>query len=87
MKCTKIGGSEIANARVTFAGGINYFIGGKVSRCLKEAILKYIMWLIIQKYVCMVSGLCSMIAFSFYGNRLRAEFQDPYIKTTKYVDC
>ncbi|XP_035030704.1 claudin-10 isoform X2 [Hippoglossus stenolepis] len=27
MKCTKIGGSEIANARVTFAGGMNYFIG------------------------------------------------------------
>lgn len=29
MKCTKIGGSEIANARVTFAGGMNYLIGGK----------------------------------------------------------
>ncbi|KAF3694826.1 DnaJ -like protein subfamily C member 3 [Channa argus] len=27
MKCTKIGGSEIANARVTFAGGMNYLIG------------------------------------------------------------
>ncbi|XP_061652587.1 claudin-10 isoform X3 [Phyllopteryx taeniolatus] len=24
MKCTKIGGSEVANARVTFAGGITY---------------------------------------------------------------
>lgn len=30
MKCTKIGGSEIANARVTFAGGMNYLIGGKL---------------------------------------------------------
>uniref|UniRef100_A0A7N8X1Q2 Claudin n=1 Tax=Mastacembelus armatus TaxID=205130 RepID=A0A7N8X1Q2_9TELE len=28
MKCTKIGGSDIANARVTFAGGMNYLIGG-----------------------------------------------------------
>uniref|UniRef100_A0A3P8V5K2 Claudin 10 n=1 Tax=Cynoglossus semilaevis TaxID=244447 RepID=A0A3P8V5K2_CYNSE len=28
MKCTKVGGTEIANARVTFAGGMNYFIGG-----------------------------------------------------------
>lgn len=28
MKCTKIGGTEIANARVTFAGGMNYLIGG-----------------------------------------------------------
>lgn len=29
MKCTKIGGSEITNAKVTFAGGMNYLIGGK----------------------------------------------------------
>ncbi|XP_026232414.1 claudin-10-like [Anabas testudineus] len=56
MKCTKIGGSEYAKSRVTFAGGMNYFIG----------------------------GLCSMIAFSFYGNRIRAEFQDPYFKSTKF---
>ncbi|KAL0963883.1 hypothetical protein UPYG_G00314840 [Umbra pygmaea] len=56
MKCTKIGGSEIANARVTFAGGINY----------------------------LVSGLCSMIAFSYYGNKVRAEFQDPNFKARKF---
>lgn len=34
MKCTKIGGSELANARVTFAGGMNYLIGGKTKSCL-----------------------------------------------------
>ncbi|XP_073702016.1 claudin-10 [Garra rufa] len=28
MKCTKLGGSEIVNARVTFAAGMNYFISG-----------------------------------------------------------
>ncbi|XP_061652577.1 claudin-10 isoform X2 [Phyllopteryx taeniolatus] len=28
MKCTKIGGSEVANARVTFAGGITYLTSG-----------------------------------------------------------
>ncbi|XP_046887078.1 claudin-10 [Hypomesus transpacificus] len=28
MKCTKIGGSEIANARVTFAGAITYVVSG-----------------------------------------------------------
>ncbi|KAK5847656.1 hypothetical protein PBY51_016766 [Eleginops maclovinus] len=28
MKCTKIGGSEIANARVTFAAGITYLVSG-----------------------------------------------------------
>ncbi|XP_061700489.1 claudin-10 [Syngnathoides biaculeatus] len=28
MKCTKIGGSEVANARVTFAGGLTYLTSG-----------------------------------------------------------
>ncbi|XP_041724927.1 claudin-10-like [Coregonus clupeaformis] len=56
MKCTKIGGSEVTNARVTFAGGMNY----------------------------LVSGLCSMIAFSYYGNKVREEFQDPNFRAQKY---
>ncbi|XP_035030705.1 claudin-10 isoform X3 [Hippoglossus stenolepis] len=56
MKCTKIGGSEIANARVTFAGGMNYFIG----------------------------GMCSMVAFSYYGNKIISEFQDPNYKAQKF---
>uniref|UniRef100_A0AAQ4QY39 Claudin 10 n=1 Tax=Gasterosteus aculeatus aculeatus TaxID=481459 RepID=A0AAQ4QY39_GASAC len=59
MKCTKVGGSEIVNARVTFAGGMNYLIG----------------------------GLCSMIAFSYYGNKIRAEFQNPNYRAQKYVRC
>lgn len=29
MKCTKIGGTEITNARVTFSGGITYLVSGK----------------------------------------------------------
>ncbi|XP_062312656.1 claudin-10-like [Osmerus eperlanus] len=56
MKCTKLGGSEIINARVTFAGGMNY----------------------------LVSGLCSMVAFSFFGNKLRAEFHDMHFKEQKF---
>uniref|UniRef100_A0A8C9WW25 Claudin n=1 Tax=Sander lucioperca TaxID=283035 RepID=A0A8C9WW25_SANLU len=56
MKCTKIGGSEIVNARLTFAGGMNYLIG----------------------------GMCSMIAFSYYGNKLRTEFHDPNYKAQKF---
>uniref|UniRef100_A0A3Q3G2K7 Claudin n=1 Tax=Labrus bergylta TaxID=56723 RepID=A0A3Q3G2K7_9LABR len=55
MKCTKIGGTEVINARVTFAGGMNYLIG----------------------------GMCSMVAFSYYGNKIRAEFQDPLFKAQK----
>jgi len=29
MKCTKIGGTEITNARVTFSGGITYLASGR----------------------------------------------------------
>lgn len=29
MKCTKIGGSELANSRVTFAGSVTYLVSGK----------------------------------------------------------
>ena len=43
MKCTKIGGSDLANARVTFAGGMNYLIGGKMSHreLIEEVMLRY----------------------------------------------
>uniref|UniRef100_A0A3Q3M833 Claudin 10 n=1 Tax=Mastacembelus armatus TaxID=205130 RepID=A0A3Q3M833_9TELE len=50
MKCTKIGGSDIANARVTFAGGMNYLIG----------------------------------AFSYFGYKIVAEFQDPTMRAKKF---
>ncbi|CAL8268142.1 unnamed protein product [Lota lota] len=56
MKCTKIGGTELVNARITFAAGMNY----------------------------LVSGLCSMVAFSYYGNKIRAEFQDPNFRAQKF---
>ncbi|KAJ0070251.1 hypothetical protein NL108_007606 [Boleophthalmus pectinirostris] len=56
MKCTKIGGSELANARVSFAGGMNFLI----------------------------SGMCSMVAFSFYGNKIRSEFQDPTFRAQRF---
>lgn len=46
MKCTKIGGTEIANARVTFAGGMNYLIGGNKLCYLKEVTLSYTMRLL-----------------------------------------
>uniref|UniRef100_A0A3Q2CV51 Claudin n=1 Tax=Cyprinodon variegatus TaxID=28743 RepID=A0A3Q2CV51_CYPVA len=57
MKCTKIGGSEITNAKVTFAGGMNYLIG----------------------------GLSAMTAFSYYGNKIRSEFDNPNFVEQKYV--
>uniref|UniRef100_M3ZQY5 Claudin n=1 Tax=Xiphophorus maculatus TaxID=8083 RepID=M3ZQY5_XIPMA len=56
MKCTKIGGSEITNAKVTFAGGMNYLIG----------------------------GLCAMVAFSYYGNKIRSEFDNPNYMEQKF---
>ncbi|CAL8307607.1 unnamed protein product [Merluccius merluccius] len=56
MKCTKIGGSELANARVTFAGAVTYF----------------------------VSGLCGMITYSLWGNRVVSEYMDPNFVAQKF---
>ncbi|KAI1899157.1 hypothetical protein AGOR_G00058660 [Albula goreensis] len=56
MKCTKIGGTDVINAKVTFAAGMNYLI----------------------------SGFCAIIAFSWYGNKIRAEFVDPNFKAQKF---
>ncbi|CAL8389131.1 unnamed protein product [Boreogadus saida] len=56
MKCTKIGGSELANARVTFAGAVTYF----------------------------VSGLCGMVTYSLWGNRVVSEFKDPNFVAEKF---
>ncbi|XP_037318669.2 claudin-10-like [Pungitius pungitius] len=56
MKCTKIGGSEIANARVTFAGGVTY----------------------------LVSGLCGMVTYSWWANKVISEFLDVNFKEQKF---
>ncbi|XP_062390584.1 claudin-10-like [Sardina pilchardus] len=56
MKCTKIGGTEIINARVTFAAGINYLI----------------------------SGICAMFAFSWYGDKVVSEFKNPRFRGQKF---
>ncbi|KAM8903336.1 claudin-10-like [Spinachia spinachia] len=56
MKCTKIGGSEIANARVTFAGGVTY----------------------------LVSGLCGMVTYSWWSNKVISEFLDVNFRAQKF---
>ncbi|XP_056122947.1 claudin-10-like [Rhinichthys klamathensis goyatoka] len=56
MKCTKIGGSELANARVTFAAALTY----------------------------MASGFSGMIVYSWWGDKVRSEFVDPYFLETKF---
>uniref|UniRef100_A0A673LV63 Claudin-10-like n=1 Tax=Sinocyclocheilus rhinocerous TaxID=307959 RepID=A0A673LV63_9TELE len=58
MKCTKIGGSELANARVTFAAALTY----------------------------MASSFCGMIVYSWWGNKMRSDFVDPYYLEQKYVE-
>uniref|UniRef100_A0A8C6S5A2 Claudin n=1 Tax=Neogobius melanostomus TaxID=47308 RepID=A0A8C6S5A2_9GOBI len=56
MKCTKIGGSELANAKVSFSGGMNFLI----------------------------SGLCSTVAFSYYGYKIVADFKDPNFRGQRF---
>lgn len=83
MKCTKVGGTEIANARVTFTGGMNYFIGGTVqchSVISEWTVLKN---LLKKVNVAVVSGMCAMVAFSYYGHKIVSEFKDPFYKEQK----
>ncbi|ROL41689.1 Claudin-10 [Anabarilius grahami] len=56
MKCTKIGGSELANARVTFAAALTF----------------------------MACGFCGMIVYSWWGDKVRSDFVDPYYLETKF---
>ncbi|KAK7168496.1 hypothetical protein R3I93_004720 [Phoxinus phoxinus] len=56
MKCTKLGGSETVNARISLAAGINYLF----------------------------SGLCGMLAYSWYGHKVISEFMDPNYKAKKF---
>lgn len=39
----------------------------------------------VVELMCCFSGMCSMVAFSYYGNKIRAEFQDPNYVAQKYV--
>ncbi|KAG7227634.1 hypothetical protein INR49_005449 [Caranx melampygus] len=32
----------------------------------------------------LIGGMCSMVAFSYYGNKIRAEFQDPNFRAQKF---
>ncbi|XP_050969093.1 claudin-10-like [Labeo rohita] len=56
MKCTKIGGSELTNARITFAAALTY----------------------------MASGFCGMIVYSWWGNKVRSDYVDPYYLEQKF---
>ncbi|XP_056315429.1 claudin-10 [Danio aesculapii] len=56
MKCTKIGGSELVNARITFAAALTY----------------------------MASGLSGMTVYSWWGEKSRSEYLDPYYLDLKY---
>ncbi|XP_034430618.1 claudin-10-like isoform X1 [Hippoglossus hippoglossus] len=56
MKCTKIGGSERTNGRITCVAGVDFIL----------------------------SGLCSLSAFSIYANQITSEFFDPKFFGQKY---
>ena len=78
MKCTKIGGSEIANSRVTFAGSVTYLVSGKTY-------LKYF-HIVSVLYVIFLSpspGFCGMITYSWWANRVISIFVDPNFRTHK----
>lgn len=84
MKCTKIGGTEIINARVTFSGALTYLASGKnplIQCCL-------IHWKNIQEMLhtdSFLLGVCGIITYSWWANRIITEFKDPNFKAQKWV--
>lgn len=40
----------------------------------------------LEQSSCLVSGLCSMTTFSYYGNKVRAQFQDLNFRAQKLVN-
>lgn len=71
MKCTKIGGTEIVNARVTFAGGMNYLIGGtkKLSKSPKETVL--------EVTCCFFQGCVLWLRSPIMGTKSEQNFKTP----------
>lgn len=54
MKCTKIGGSELANARVTFAASITYLASGKLWHFKMQNIYGSLLY---NHYICIITYL------------------------------
>lgn len=81
MKCTKIGGSEVANARVTFAGGITYLASGKFdfSSTVKRPLARTKQ----NTLDIFVLGFCGMITYSWWANRVITEFLNPNFRAQK----
>lgn len=84
MKCTKIGGSEIANARVTFAGGITYLVSGKAF-----IVCVTFVWMSCTQHVhseaYALLGFCGMITYTWWASRVISEFLDPNFRAQKWV--
>lgn len=82
MKCTKIGGSELANSRVTFAGAVTYLASGKE---IKEQNLKPCENSMLSGQITSLFplGFCGMITYSWWANRVVSEFVDPNFRAQK----
>lgn len=84
LKCTKLGSSsEESKGKISLTAGIMFLLSGQYNNTV---------WLKYQTYshvhmFCLfsLSGLCVMVAVSWYAARIVQEFSDPFYGGTKWV--
>uniref|UniRef100_A0A3P8P2C2 Claudin n=1 Tax=Astatotilapia calliptera TaxID=8154 RepID=A0A3P8P2C2_ASTCA len=84
MECTYIGGSDKTKDKVLFAGAVLHFVGGNLQ--LEMILVNFILLVSFVNNICLYMSrwMCSMIAYSYYGNKIRAEFEDPNYMEQKF---
>lgn len=85
MKCTKIGGSELANSRVTFAGAVTYLASGKSNNKTKNFCVLF--GDVLQSGVIAVSFFLNRVLWDDHlllvGQQSRIRIRGPELQSTK----
>lgn len=87
MKCTKIGGSELANSRVTFAGAVTYLASGKLNEEKKNKTLFLTkLQYVLQSDIIVVNFLNRVLwddHILVVGQQSRLRIRGPKLQSTK----
>lgn len=78
MKCTKVGGSEKAKAKIACLAGIVFILSGKWQLPSEQGFLGVdgkTLTIALSQWC--FAGLCSMTGCSLYANKITTEFFDP----------
>ncbi|AWP13178.1 hypothetical protein SMAX5B_018353 [Scophthalmus maximus] len=87
MECTYIGGADKGKDKMVLAGAVFHLLGVvryQHKNGLQDCGNVHGDWLLCHLCDWMDPRMCSMIAFSYYGNKIRSEFDDPHYKAQKF---